>query len=280
MKGKIKIKTGQQALKIIDEGHYTLENKIIDIKEKIRLSVDASILYTPESFSKFKNDFERSICEKKYSTKISVVNKTTQQAIEDLIDKNMKIAALNFASAKNPGGGFLGNAKAQEESLTRASTLYPTLTKYYKEMYEFNRSRKTYLYSDYMIYSPEVIFFKDSDEYLLQDPYFADILTSPAVNLGAAAKNNPGELKYAEQTMRERLDKILSVFVVNRADAIVLGAWGCGVFRNNPEDVARYFCNYVKEGGKYSQCFKKIIFAVYDRSKSQENISAFQKILE
>jgi uncharacterized protein (TIGR02452 family) len=175
---------------------------------------------------------------------------------------NGKTGCLNFASAKNPGGGFLSGAQAQEESLARNSASYPTLTKFQQEMYDYNRLRTTYLYSDYMIYSPDVVFFKNDADELLSQPFLMDILTSPAVNVGAIMQNKPEEMALVEPTMLSRIDKILSVFVLQKVEKLILGAWGCGVFRNKPE-------------GKYGKCFREIVFAVFDKSRNRENIRAF-----
>jgi uncharacterized protein (TIGR02452 family) len=221
---------------------------------------------------------ETEIAASSFQTVIQIKNCTAMQAGEELIKTGERTACLNFASAKNPGGGFLSGAQAQEESLARASSLYPALMKYFTEMYEYNRSRNTYLYSDYMIYSPDVVFFKNDEDKLLASPYLMDILTSPAVNISAMKQNKPEELPRAKETMLRRIDKILSVFVSQKANNLILGAYGCGVFQNNPEDVAQYFAGYLTGNGKYAKCFNKIVFAVFDRSKTQENIRAFERI--
>ena len=103
-----------------------------------------------------------------------------------------------------------------------------------------------------------------------------DILTSPAVNIGAM-KQNSEELLLAEETMLGRIDKILSVFVIQKAENLILGAWGCGVFHNNPKDVARYFAHFLKLGGKYEKSFQTVVFAVFDNSIDSQNITAFNK---
>ena len=95
-----------------------------------------------------------------------------------------------------------------------------------------------------------------------------------------AGRNRKEEILLAEQTMLSRIDKILSVFVMHKVDNLILGAWGCGVFQNNPEDVARYFAHYLKEGGKYINYFQTIVFAVFDKSINQENMTAFSKVFE
>lgn len=271
-----RVESAQQTLDIIEQGYYIVNNEKIDISRFVDESVKRTTLYTSGYFDKGLNSVEAEISNCNFQTNITVKNYTAMEAAEELLSKGGKTGCLNFASAKNPGGGFLGGAQAQEESLARASALYPTQMKYFKELYEYNRAQNTYLYSDYMIYSPDVLFFKDDRDDLLAKPYVLDILTSPAVNIGAMEQNNrPDEKAKAEQVMMSRIDKLLSVFVLAGVDNLILGAWGCGVFRNHPEDVARYFAHYLLNDGKYAKCFKNIIFAVFDSSKKQENINAF-----
>jgi len=271
-----RVESARQTLDIIEQGCYIVDSEKIDISQIVKESVNKTTLYTPQYFENGLDSVAVEISKRDYQTNITVKNCTAMEAAEELVSKGGKTGCLNFASAKNAGGGFLGGAQAQEESLARASALYPTQMKYFNEVYEYNRAQNTYLYSDYMIYSPDVLFFKDDRDELLAKPYMLDILTSPAVNIGAMEQNNRlDEKAKAEQVMMSRMDKLLSVFVLEGVDNLILGAWGCGVFRNQPEDVARYFAYYLINGGKYAKCFKNIIFAVYDSSKKQENINAF-----
>ncbi len=92
-------------------------------------------------------------------------------------------------------------------------------------------------------------------------------------------QNRPQELTQARDVMMVRLDKILSVFVVQGVENLVLGAWGCGVFQNDPEDVARYFANYLTGNSKYAHYFKNITFAILAQGQETKNIEAFQSAL-
>ena len=67
-------------------------------------------------------------------------------------------------------------------------------------------------------------------------------------------------------------------FALHNVENLVLGAWGCGVFQNSPHDIARYFATFLTENGKYAGRFRKIAFAVYDRSSNQENFNAFREV--
>ncbi len=273
-----RVQSAEQTLQIIRDKQYQVQNKMVDITAEIDYSITNSKLYTAEILDDLLLKTEKQILVENRKTIITVENCTSMQAAGKF-DSNDKIGCLNFASAKNAGGGFVSGAQAQEESLARASSLYPTQMKFYHEMYEYNRNRDTFLYSDRMIYSPAVCFFKDDNDTLLSKPYCMDILTSPAVNIGAMIQHNRSdELSKAKNTMLNRIDKMLAVFYINGVKNLILGAWGCGVFRNNPNDIAGYFAHFLINEGKYSKCFDNIIFAVYSKGKKRENISDFENI--
>ena len=271
-----RIVNARQTLEIIEKGFYVVNGHRVNIADNITRSVQQTVLYSPEALINMLEKKDKQTVNQR--TLIKVTNQSVLEALSEITVEG-SAGCLNFASATNPGGGFQNGALAQEETLAAASSLYPSLLKCF-EMYKFNRSNQTNLYSDHMIYSPDVLFFKDDDGNLLNKPYMADILTCPAVNVSAVKQNNPAELIYVEQTMMSRMDKMLFVFASHNVENLVLGAWGCGVFQNSPFDIARYFAEFLTGNGKYAGCFRKIIFAVFDRSEKQENIKAFRKHLE
>jgi uncharacterized protein (TIGR02452 family) len=125
------------------------------------------------------------------ATRIEVTGETTLAAAKRLAESDASDPlCLNFASAKNPGGGFLGGAEAQEENLAKSSLLYPCIVQM-NAMYQGNRKSGTCLYCDDMIYSPKVPVFRDDDYNLLDRHYLVSMVTSPAVNLGALSNNEP-----------------------------------------------------------------------------------------
>ena len=115
-------------------------------------------------------------------TRITVDNMTTLAAVAMVAAEGYSPAALNFASAKNPGGGFLKGARAQEESLARASGLYPCIAS--NPMYDYHRSRHDCMCSHYAIYSPGVPVIREDDGRLLEQPVCCAFITAPAVNAG------------------------------------------------------------------------------------------------
>lgn len=276
MKKSTRADKARETLAIIEQGFYQVNGRTIEIKEQVKNAVDQSLLYRQDDFDPVMERIAARLETRSYSTKVNVENATVLDAAAALRQEGTVLGCLNFASAKNPGGGFLGGAQAQEESLARSSFLYPTLMRHY-ELYEFNRSRRTYLYSDHMIFSPDTLVIRDDEGDLLSDPYPLSFVTSPAVNIGAIKNHNPAEMGGVEAAMIGRMDKMLGVFVDQGIEHLLLGAWGCGVFQNNPVNVARYFASFLLGDGKYSKCFQSVVFAVPGRSKGGENYEAFRE---
>ena len=276
MKQATRIIKARETLDIIENGRYTANGHEVDVRQDIDHAMATADLYTEDGFEEVMKSADQKIALLKVNTKIIVENTSVLDGASRLVQACERVGCLNFASAKNPGGGFLNGAIAQEESLAMSSILYGTQMKHHK-MYDYNRGRHTYLYSDYMIYSPDVVVFRDNDGELLTQPYKLSIITSPAVNVGAILNNRPEEMEHLESTMLRRMDKVLALFVAHDIKHLLLGAWGCGVFRNNPADIARWFAHYLTNDGKYASCFDTVFFAVYDRSKNEENINAFRQ---
>jgi len=146
-------------------------------------------------------------------------------------------------------------------------------------MYDTNRATASCLYTDYMIYSPQVPVFKDDDDQLLDVPYEVSFLTAPAANAGVVhQQGNAGEIAQIESTMINRMEKVLSVAVVHDYRVLVLGAWGCGVFRNDPAKIARYCRQHLMENPTFKSAFEKVVFAVLDNTADQTTIKPFQEL--
>ncbi len=181
-------------------------------------------------------------------------NLVKQTTIACVIDNSSKhCVVLNFASAYHPGGGYLTGARAQEESLCRASGLYYTL----REMTAFYEDNKRggVEYTDGMIYSQNVLVVRDDRGNALKEPIKCDFLTVPAVNRNKA-KSIPRE--QTNLTMERRINKIVSFCAETDCEVAVLGAFGCGVFGNDRNEILPMFERAInKFGGD-----KKYIFAI------------------
>jgi len=209
------------------------------------------------------------------ATRFEVRNETTFEALARISPSHRgHIACLNFASAKNPGGGFLNGSMAQEEALACASGLYPCLLRA-PDFYERNRANRSAVYLDLAIFSPRVPFFRNDTGALLPEPILASVITAPAPNAGAIARNEPGNLPLVEPALKRRAELILKIACAQDVDELVLGAWGCGVFRNSPRVVAGIFAKLLKPPGAFAGAFQGITFAVFNRSPAEETYRAF-----
>ncbi len=207
--------------------------------------------------------------------RVEVVAETTQQAASRLASGGVEPALLNYASARNAGGGFINGAKAQEEDLARCSGLYPCLLEA-REYYAFNRARRSLLYSDHTIHSPAVPFFREHSRHLLEHPFRASIITAPAPNAGQHLRRHPGDEAGVEAALRRRAGKVLAVAEHRGHRDLVLGAWGCGVFRNDPVQVADAFGAWL-EAPRFQGAFDRVVFAIPGRAFGGANLRAFQE---
>ena len=178
-----------------------------------------------------------------------------------------KVAALNFASYKNAGGCFLSGSTAQEECLCHASYLYNVL-KECKSYYKYNNEHKNNaLYTNRALYSPNIRFFKDNSITT------CDIITCAAPNYYAAYKYRRMDKESNSTALKQRIKFVLDVAEYNNVDTLILGAFGCGVFGQDPREVATIFNKELK-----THNFHKIIFAI--PSGHNDNYYWFNEILK
>jgi len=260
----------------LERGNYTNSGGIsVDIAAMLKHCVTSTQCYNPDSLAGIRDQVLAQPATLDH-TIFEIVNETTLQGCTRLVGSGayQRIGALNFASAKHPGGGFLGGAKAQEESLARSSGLYKSLLQC-NAYYGFHRTQKTCLYSDRMIYSPACPVLRTDRGDWLDQPYLIDFITSPAPNAGAILRNEPGNSVHIPRVLKERSSKLLALAAYHGCDVLILGAWGCGAFRNDPEMVAPIFAEQLKPGGPYWGRFRKVLFSVYDTSATQNIYRAF-----
>ena len=201
------------------------------------------------------------------------------------------IAVHNFASATNPGGGVTRGSSAQEECLCRCSTLYPLLNDaaLWGQYYGMHRKKKDARYTDTCIYTKNVAIIKSDEDVPQRLPenewVSIDVITCPAPNLREKPSNamNPDsgnrvEVSDAEllEIHKKRARHMLNIAASKQADILVLGAFGCGAFSNNPKVVATAYKEILPE---FDGVFKLIEFAVYTSAKDKTNFEVFNEIL-
>lgn len=278
MKRSNRLVLAEQTLRIIRQGGYdSAGGHRVAIGESVARSVAGTQLVRPADWPAIlRSAAERSDAARGAAGPvIEVTGETTLEAARRLVTPTRgNVLALNFASAKNPGGGFLGGSQAQEESLARSSALYETLLAA-PDYYSANRREGSAYYTDHMIYSPSVPVFRDDDGALLDEPYEVAFLTSPAVNVSALRQQHQFDAGRVERVMADRVAKVLALAAVHGHDTLVLGAWGCGVFGNDPAMVARLLAEALAD--PIGHCFAHVTFAVFDRTANQEVLTPFQR---
>ena len=252
----------------------------------LRAQMSTRIINDPEDF-----------CGEKYYDDpaiIKVTNRDTFTAAKEyanIINNTNEgfVGVLNFASSTNPGGGVTKGSTAQEECLCRCSNLYLTLyqEKCIREYYNINKKYMSNLGSDAIIYSRNVYVFKDKDYNMLpvKDRFYVDVLTCAAPNLRENPRNqynsdaSEEKLSLSDEELYnihvKRARNILNVAIKNEDDYLILGAFGCGAFRNNPEIVAKAYKDVLQD---YMYCFKVIDFAIID-GKYSNNYEIFKRVL-
>ncbi|MBS7359038.1 MAG: TIGR02452 family protein, partial [Oscillospiraceae bacterium] len=194
---------------------------------------------------------------------ITVVENTTFYAAKEFVYQGRKVAVLNFASAVNPGGGVSQGAMAQEECLCRSSNLLPCLKQNHlmRNYYMPHRIANNPMYSDKIVYTPNVTVFKTDDALpviMPQNQWFnVDVITCAAPNLRNVDSVDNDEVF---SLFCNRIELVLNSAASHGVDTIILGAWGCGAFKNSPEIVAKAFKTVIQNG--YSHFFKNIVFAI------------------
>ena len=200
--------------------------------------------------------------------KIIIDNLDSTRAIMKYCAFPRYTAVLNFSSYKNPGGRFLDGSMAQEEALCHESFLYNVLREFDKNFYKWNRQHlNKSLYLDRGLFSPDIKFFKNGKTTQ------CNIITCAAPNKTAAVRYQYVSALKNSAVLKRRIKFILNIAKENEIKTLILGAYGCGVFGQNPAEVAAIFKEYLKND---FVCFDKVIFAI----PKNENSKNYEKFIE
>ena len=226
--------------------------------------------------------------EPKYDkTESFLVDLDTVSCLFKYQESGYKMAVLNFASYKNPGGMFLNGSSAQEEALCHQSTLYPVLCAFRENYYAPHmKTLNRALYEDDALYSKDIRFFdydlKENNGKFLwhqNNATLADVITCAAPNVGTYCRYNGGNYLSDEcmNAVCGRIITVLNAAIIGKCDDLVLGAFGCGVFKNDPTTIADYFMDYIADD--YKGFFRHVYYAI-PKSASNNNYEAFKEIAE
>jgi uncharacterized protein (TIGR02452 family) len=199
------------------------------------------------------------------TTDVIVANKSTLETSRELVEQGARLLALNFANGIHPGGGFLNGARAQEEVLCRSSALFETLLG--DPMYETHMRRPEPDSTDWAILSPDVPVFRNDAGEELDEPWVLSVVTCAAPVATRIGQPKSGDL------LEKRIHRVLSIAEAFEYDSLVLGAWGCGAFGNDPLRTAKDFRRALET--QFAGAFATVIFAITDWSQERRYLSPF-----
>ena len=227
------------------------------------------------------------------TAKVVVSGKRSLEAAEVYAKQGKKVCVLNFASATNPGGGVVNGSSAQEECICRCTTLYPCLNTdaMWNAFYKLHRKVANPLDNNDCLYTPDVCVFKSDTNFpeaLPKDEWWnVNIITCAAPNLRERPSNamNPHDGDKAAKITTEELEKLLTsrvrrifeIAVAKGNEVLILGAFGCGAFRNPPAIVANVFNTVMQD---YLCSFDTIEYAVYHTERKVANYETFKRIVK
>lgn len=266
---ELRIKEFRNTIDIVNKGRYVTEN-------------GTYYSFPDDSDMMCKTVFyEREICLPEAvqgceQTIVEVQNIDCLYAGALLKERGYNPAVLNMASRRNPGGGVVTGAGAQEETLFRRTNLFRSLYQFapFAGMYGIKTSHHLYPLDRNFggVYTPEAIYFRDSEQKgyaLLDNPVSLSFITVAGMNRPDLTADG----MIADHHVEPIKNKIRTIFRIGLAhghDSLVLGALGCGAFRNPPRHVARLF-HEVMDELEFKNKYRRIVFAILDDHNAHQS---------
>lgn len=275
----------EELIEVFEDTEYWYEHDE-KLKEAIKDSITGTKFYEEEETPE--------VTEKKHES--TVVSVSKYRSLESAMFYQRKfpearICVHNFASATNPGGGVKKGSRAQEEAICRCSILYPVLDtkENWRRFYKFHRDRHDARYTDACIYTPGILVIKsdtDAPRRLAEDKWGrVDVITCAAPNLRERPGNamNPSTGTQVHLSDKELLAlhekrgrHLLAIAAKQGAEILILGAFGCGAFQNEPRVVAEAYKKVLRE---FEGVFQEVHFAVYCSPRDMRNYEVFKKVI-
>lgn len=252
----------QTTIKTVNDGHYTSENGVA-----VKLDDDRFMrAYSRFYYKEFRVD---GIPARPHHTVIEVVNNDSIYAGKQLLDEDYNPIVLNFANRHNPGGGVTDGCRAQEEDLFRRTNLFRSMYQFAHYANSYGLPKSNYQYSmdrNYGgVYTPYATVFRagrDKDYAFLDKPYKLSFVAVAAMDRRGCSHIE--ELSSDENKgTKNKMRTILRIGLIHGHDAIVLGAFGCGAFKNPPQQIAELFKEVIDED-EFRDKYRKIVFAILE----------------
>jgi uncharacterized protein (TIGR02452 family) len=274
----------KQTIHFVQKGTYKVDGNQISI-------ADEKLVKTTAFFDR---EFKLGKLADEYKTAFSVINADCLETAQLLVKSGLNACVLNLASRKNPGGGVVNGAGAQEENLFRRSNLFLSLYQFasYSNDYGILKHHNQYPLDSCFggIYSPEITVFRGSEQngyFLLRNPFKVAFVSVPAISHPDLI-NVDSQLFLAKsmiESTKNKMRTILRIAGKNGHDSLVLGAFGCGAFANPPHHIALLFKEIFAEE-EFINRFRLVVFSIIDDNNSHRehnplgNILPFQEVFD
>lgn len=285
MRKEIGIKTLKTVEKLGVSGLFDLSRSEIDTMKQNTVIIGENIKTKADEESHFKQVLSKNtMLAKDESQKVEIIEGDSFDVALSLKNerKYNNVSVLNMANQTSPGGGFLQGCSAQEEALCRRSNLFDSINihpigrnKTNFNPHLKNKMKGTYNVPEFgSIYSPKVKVFRgnqDLDGYAyFKKPEEVNVISSAAYDIG----HSPKPTNYRENT-KIKLQMILNTALENNQECVVLGAYGCGAFGNDPKEVASIMKEILQERPVYQQKMKIVFGIIKDNNDTKGNLKNF-----
>ena len=259
---ELRVKEFRNTVEIVNQGHYVSESG----KEYV-FHDDSNMMCNTMFYEREIHIVDFPQCDE--TTIVEVQNIDCLYAGVQLKEQGYNPAVLNMASRRNPGGGVTTGAGAQEETLFRRTNLFRSLYQFapYAEQYGIKPSHHQYPLDRNFggVYTPDAIYFRESEQKgyaLLEKPVCLSFITVAGMN--RPDLTDDGMIApYHVEPIKNKIRTIFRMGLVHGHDSLVLGALGCGAFRNPPRHVARLF-HEVMDEPEFKNKYRRIVFAILD----------------
>lgn len=275
----------QQTVKAIQQGQYASEQCLIKL-DTVLTARETHFYKKPQPLKPIESDFE---------TNFNVINADCIETAGLLKKAGYNVCMLNLASRQNPGGGVLNGAGAQEENIFRRSNLFQSLYQFVDYSYQYDVERNydnSYPLERQSggIYSKNITIIRGSENNgynFLQTPFDISIVSVPAIN-EPKLETFQGNYRIVDDLVgptEEKIRTILRICGEHNHDCLVLGAFGCGAYKNPPAHIAHLFKRIFREE-EFENRFKLVVFAILDDQNSWQehnpegNVMPFVRVFE
>ena len=257
----MRIEVFRHTVSIVKQGYYDTESELRVVIPNDNEMIRHTVFYNKEI--RVINSFSN------YSTEVYVYNTDCLDVARGLQEEGFNVAVLNMASRQNPGGGVYGGAGAQEENLFRRTNLFRSMFQFASYASQYGLPQSPYQYpldrNFGGVYTPNAFVFRDVEDNgykLLDSPYYMSFISVPGMN--RPDLNADGMIAdHHVEPIKNKIRTIFRIGLLHGHDSLVLGALGCGAFRNPPRHVARLFHEVIDEP-EFKDKYRRIVFAILD----------------